>query len=675
VTLRENITTALLQFSEKDLYTAGVNLFDVLGYNTSRTERIDDNTFKGFAEMFIQDRDGFKAYKALVEEWKQVEFLFQLSETEMSSQIDLFDTKEFNENIMESYAFFAIELSGETYTRGQLAQITREFNKLFDMPILIIFRHGSFISLAIINRRRNLIDEKKDVLTRITLIKDINTVDTHRAHKDILHEFSFEQLNSHSTIHSFVHLQQAWENVLSTSELNKNFYKDISDWYYNALQQIKLPRRPEYMSKDEHAKNFLVRLLSRMIFCWFLKEKGLIDKELLELENNNHVRYPIVKDINDQDFLNSNSYYRGILQNIFFKALNQQKKTGKKDFKWTRYLPDDFNYSKFTTIPYLNGGLFDILKNEDNAEETIDDKVMAVPNHLFYGEGGLNRILANYKFTVEENTPLEEDIALDPELLGMVFENLLAELDPNLEQSTVNSIRRQTGSYYTPRKVIQEMVNESLYLYLINYFKKHSLLKNDFQNEVHQMIYKDEVNVNDEAFCHAVVDALDNIRILDPACGSGAFPMGMLHRMVDILNIVDVKNVYWLDKQLEKVDILYREEFKRELSAHFDNYTRKLGIIKNCIYGIDIQPLAIQISKLRFFISLLIDQKTEQGINPMPNLETKLICANSLKSMDNDNLFAFDINELREARETYYRPDISQIRYNKFRKLKKRPEK
>jgi len=137
--------------------------------------------------------------------------------------------------------------------------------------------------------------------------------------------------------------------------------------YYNALHQIKLPRRPEYMSKEEHAKNFLVRLLSRMIFCWFLKEKGLIDRELLELENNNGIRYPVLKDINDANFLDSNSYYRGILQNIFFKSLNQEKKRGKKDFKWTRYLPDDFDYVNLPNTLF-EGGLFDILKAEDNAE-------------------------------------------------------------------------------------------------------------------------------------------------------------------------------------------------------------------------------------------------------------------------------------------------------------------
>jgi len=668
---REIIKKALLQFDKKDLYDAGLNLFQKLGYNTSRRDRLDINSFKGFADMYIQGDTSFRLTEDQTKEWSQVELLFQLTEAEMRQQLDMFDTREYDGSIMESYVFFAIELIGSSYTRSQLSQITREVNKLFLMPVMILFKYGECISLGIINRRKNLLDPEKDVITRVTLIKDIKTATPHCAHLSILEDFSFEKLNAQSHLRSFVHLQQAWESVLSTSELNQSFYKDITGWYYDALHQIKLPRKPAYMSKDEHAKNFLVRLLARIIFCWFLKEKGLIDKELLELENNNKIRYPLLKDISDKNFLKSNSYYRGILQNVFFKALNQEKKRGKKDFKWTRYLPDDFDYHKFTSIPYLNGGLFDILKEEDNAQETIEEGAIAIPNSIFYGEmptasnnqrihiRGLNQILAAYKFTVEENTPLEEDVALDPELLGMVFENLLAELDPNLEQSAVNSIRKQTGSYYTPRKVIQEMVNESLFLYLANYLQRHYPTINNQRERVNKLLFQNEVYENDTGFCQAVVEALDRIRVLDPACGSGAFPMGMLHRMVELLRIVDSDNKHWLEKQLEKTDSLYREEFKTELALHLDDYTRKIGIIKNCIYGIDIQPLAIQISKLRFFISLLIDQNTVREISPMPNLETKLICANSLKNLETSTLFDFDTRQLQEAREVYYRPNIT----------------
>jgi type I restriction-modification system DNA methylase subunit/DNA polymerase IIIc chi subunit len=316
--------------------------------------------------------------------------------------------------------------------------------------------------------------------------------------------------------------------------------------------------------------------------------------------------------------------------------------------------------------------------DEDNTKESIEDSVIKIPNFLFYGieelveieknkklklenveHKGLNGVLKSYKFTLDENTPFEEDIALDPEMLGLVFENLLAELDPNLEESTIKSIRKQTGSYYTPRKVIFEMVNDSLNLYLSKFISENYAEIPDIKSKVNNLVYNNSVSENDLNFENAVVDGLDQYKILDPACGSGAFPMGMLHRMVDLLKLVDHNNEKWVEMKLKNVDRVQRPEFQKVLTSHLDDYGRKLGIIRDSIYGIDIQPLAVQITKLRFFISLLIDQKTEKGITPMPNIETKIICANSLKNIHAD-LFSHDIIEnLIDARTCYYQPDIS----------------
>jgi len=135
--------------------------------------------------------------------------------------------------------------------------------------------------------------------------------------------------------------------------------------------------------------------------------------------------------------------------------------------------------------------------------------------------------------------------------------------------------------------------------------------------------------------------------------------MGMLHRIVDILKLVDQDNSKWLKQKLRNVDSAQRVEFEKVLKKHMDDYSRKLGIIRDSIYGIDIQPLAVQITKLRFFISLLIDQNTDRGITPMPNIETKIICANSLKNIQADLFSADAIDRLTDARARYYQPDIS----------------
>ena len=188
--IRQRIEAALLKFGEDSVYDAGLNLFEELGYNTSRRARLDDNNFKCFSEMYIQNNLSFSPIKAMTDEWSQVELLFQLSEAEMHLQLDIFDTEKYDNAIMESYVFFAIELTGFSYTRGQLAQITREVNKLFPMPVMILFKHKTTITLAVINRRLHKRDESKDVLEKVTLIKDIRVSNPHRAHTEILVDLS-----------------------------------------------------------------------------------------------------------------------------------------------------------------------------------------------------------------------------------------------------------------------------------------------------------------------------------------------------------------------------------------------------------------------------------------------------------------------------------------------------
>ena len=221
-----------------------------------------------------------------------------------------------------------------------------------------------------------------------------------------------------------------------------------------------------------------------------------------------------------------------------------------------------------------------------------------VPNVLFFDpEYGVFSILNRYNFTIEENTPNEQQVALDPELLGKVFENLLGAYNPETKETA----RNQSGSFYTPREVVNYMVDESLVAYLGDSELVRSLLDDGF-------VY-DNGNADEYSLIAAKLKA---IKILDPACGSGAFPMGLLNRIVDILE---------------------------RISPEESIYQLKLSLIENCIYGIDIQSIAVQISKLRFFISLICDcekdpAKPNFGIPTLPNLETKFVCANSLISAD-----------------------------------------
>lgn len=725
MTIREKITAALLQFGKKDLYDAGLNLFDVLGYNTSRTERLEDNSFKGFADMFIQDRAGFNADKALINEWQQVEFLFQLSEAEMSSQVDMFDTKEFNGSIIESYAFFAIDLKAETYTRSQLAQITREFNKLFDMPAMLVFKHGSTLTLSVINRRLHKRDKSKDVLEKVTLIKDIRLTDPHRAHVEILVDLSFEELHRKYSFSNFVALHESWTKCLDSKELSKRFYQELANWYFWAMDKVSFP---DDIEKDPDVRNAtnLIRLITRIIFVWFIKEKSLVPDALF----NRSYLSKVLKDFNKNT--KSHSYYQAILQNLFFGTLNQKMKerafakdagypANKNEYgvkNLFRY-EDKFTLNEtevlaiFADIPFLNGGLFDCLDKEDENKKVIyvdgfsrETKKQAVlPDYLFFHEDqevdlneiygtrnkryrvkGLIDLLESYKFTITENTPLEEEIALDPELLGKVFENLLASYNPE----TQTTARKQTGSFYTPREIVNYMVDESLLAYLKQKLEENKYL--DCEDELRQLLsYSEEPHCFDEKQTDLLIKAIDDCKILDPACGSGAFPMGMLHKLVHVLHKLDPENMKWKEQQIVKVenyikdaetfpDAGIREKVIHDLqqtlqdieeSFNTDNneldYGRKLYLIENCIYGVDIQPIAVQIAKLRFFISLIIDQKKQSskenlGIRSLPNLETKFVAANTLIGLEKPagqgllrNLEIVKLeNELKELRHQYF---------------------
>ena len=272
-------------------------------------------------------------------------------------------------------------------------------------------------------------------------------------------------------------------------------------------------------------------------------------------------------------------------------------------------------------------------------------------------------MLKRYKFTVEENTPIEQEVALDPELLGNVFENLLAAFNPEtrdvvrkqtqLEKSKTE--RNKTGSYYTPRTVVDYMVDEALVASLaVNATPKNDDMES-WQDRLRNLLdYKDAIDDASELFekeeVQSIVTAIAEIKVLDPAVGSGAFPMGILHKLTLALQRIDPDNQYWQALQKESAmkrtheayETKYQEERDAELleiSETFERYSsdfgRKLYLIQNSIFGVDIQPVACQIAKLRFFISLAVEQDPDRkadnfGIKPLPNLETNFIVANTL---------------------------------------------
>ena len=399
---KQAIVDALKKFQTSPFGEAASGLLGVLGYTSKKRLALKPNTLGTFLATFSQGRSLNERY-ALPSEWKSVDFLFQITDEEIRAAANMqfeFQSKgAFNSAIINSYLFIAIELNGEHYSRSALAGITREVNKLFDMPALIFFRHGATITLAVINRRLHKREPGKDVLEKVTLIQDIRMANTHRAHIEILYDLSLGALHQKYPFTNFVGLHEAWQKTLDTSELNKRFFQDLANWYFWALPQVRFPKNAPKDADGQDSLS-LIRLITRVIFCWFLKEKGLLPSALFD----EHKIPELLLDVN----LKESTYYKAILQNLFFATLNQEM--GKREFRKTgqnfmahnvyRYRsllrsPNDL-LTLLSQIPFMNGGLFECLDKTLGTKENPqyiridgfsdrDDNVLKIPNSLFWG--------------------------------------------------------------------------------------------------------------------------------------------------------------------------------------------------------------------------------------------------------------------------------------------------
>ncbi len=714
--IKQNIENALNNFldDQQSLRNTATELLNTLGYHSGfvSSDEIDKPRYERIK------KDAEKTAKAsdrlCPEDWEPFSQVMQVTDAEINAQLTeespSFETKAIKTNLRESYMFIAMPLTGESYTRTQLSNIMRFMSMRIPQPFMVMFRYESVLTLGIINRRQSKRDDKKQVLEKVTLIKDINLYDPKRAHIEIAYDLYLRNLinNKDRKVHNFDTLHDAWEVILNTEALNERFYGELEEWYDWAITECKFP--------DKENKMQVIRMLTRILFIWFLKEKDLVKelvpKDIFKVEGARVY-------LKDFDYETSD-YYQAILQNLFFATLNtpitdrefrisnDTDTTITEQDSYPEYNEDHRNSNKYRyedllqnpkgflehlkQVPFVNGGLFDSLdsfKAKTAGGKRVDcftdwhnhRKQLHVPAKLFFERGtGLYEIFENYKFTVEENTPVDQEVALDPELLGQVFENLLGVYNPETEELA----RKETGSFYTRRNVVDYMVDEALIAYFlqkvtpgdgdINFLEdrlREDLLAYDLLGEKNKsndhMIYDSEIK--------PMVQAIDDLKILDPAVGSGAFPMGILNKLVLILKKLDPKNKLWKQQQIEQANNFTDPTSRKgslevidevfSAANQYNNYGRKLYLIQNSIYGVDIQPIAVTIAKLRFFISLVIEQKPNEipsknyGIRPLPNLETKFVVANTLIGLNKlqdpelqEELFTDTIQELQNKIET-----------------------
>ena len=409
-----------------------------------------------------------------------------------------------------------------------------------------------------------------------------------------------------------------FEEAFSVEKLSKEFFKNYKESYDDFVQFLtgkrygrkgnkyeeQIIHEPNWQltalfNKDEkQARDFCKRMMGRIVFLYFIQKKGWLAVKQGQKWGEG-----------DQDYLfhlfntssNKDDFYARELVPLFFNRLNNE---------------DSENMARELRFPYLNGGLFD---------DSHDRKY----NKLFLPEDIFNRLFEtfnNYNFTIYEDAPDEHTVAVDPEMLGHIFENLLED-------------NKDKGAFYTPKEIVHYMCKESLKAYLFahdEHFSDSDLAQSAIDKIIQQQELSNDEKQYAEKNAYKIIAALEEVKICDPAIGSGAFPMGLLQEIFNAL--------------------IYLQELKGFKKGVSDADIKK-HIIEESIYGVDIDAGAVDIARLRFWLSLVVDEQEPQ---PLPNLDFKIVCANTLiplgdiKELDLNAKAALAVRELEELRHEFF---------------------
>ncbi|MFW6172778.1 MAG: Eco57I restriction-modification methylase domain-containing protein, partial [Elusimicrobiota bacterium] len=389
------------------------------------------------------------------------------------------------------------------------------------------------------------------------------------------------------------------EKAFSVEQVTKEFYQEYRKLFDKLCKELNQNRVFQMIKETKRidTTNFAKKLLGQIVFLYFIQKKGWLGVPINKKWGEG-----------DRDFLThvfekakgeKRNFFNDYLEVLFYNTLNNPRRE-----------EVDPSYSKLLhcRIPFLNGGLFEPMKGYD-----WENSLLLLNNDLFSNtaDTGILDVFNRYNFTVKEDEPLEKEVAVDPEMLGKVFENLLEE-----------NLRKGKGAYYTPREIVHYMCQESLINYLITESKIDEkkirnlvtrdmvLTKEDIKeamrNEKTKKRLSNRVLTFWEEEAKRLEEILKDIKVVDPACGSGAFLVGMLQEIVKARQVLQL----FTDKE-------------------FNEYKLKKETIQSCIYGVDIDPGAIEIAKLRLWLSLVVDYELEE-IEPLPNLDYKVMQGNSL---------------------------------------------
>ena len=332
----------------------------------------------------------------------------------------------------------------------------------------------------------------------------------------------------------------------------KRFVKEKGKWVEKSIGQPSEEYISIFEENDKSVRDFVKKMLGRIVFLHFLqKKKWLCDDE-------NYLQNLFKKS-------DKSNYLESVLEPLFFGVLNTKSEDRKVLFENENW--DLSLLKEWENVPYLNGGLFE--------KDELDKKTVVFPENLF---SDLFDFFSQYNFTIDENAPNDSEVGIDPEMLGKIFENLLED-------------NKDKGAFYTPKEIVQYMCRESLIAYLC---EKHK----DDEEGIRSLVEHHITDWNEDTR-KKILNFLKDVKICDPAIGSGAFPMGLLNELYQCrLALGEEKSV----------------NIKKE-------------IIQNNIYGVDIEKGAVDIARLRFWLALVVEEEIAE---PLPNLDYKIMQGNSL---------------------------------------------
>jgi type I restriction-modification system DNA methylase subunit len=448
----------------------------------------------------------------------------------------------------------------------------------------------------------------------------------------------------------------ALEDAFSVEAVTKEFftkYAELFEDLHAALEKMAAKDktlRDEFAAKGVNTVDFAKKLMGQIVFLYFLQKKGWLGVKRGQPWGSGPRDF--LRRLANGDYGAYANFFNDLLEPLFYDTLATERGAE----AWSKR----FN----CRIPFLNGGLFEPVGDYDWRKTDVILPNKLFTNRDFVEEGitgtGVLDVFDRYNFTVNEAEPLEKEVAIDPEMLGKVFENLIED-----------NRRKGLGAFYTPREIVHYMCQESLINYLDTALNadKQQVPRADLETLIYEgeqishyeavtTTYKIKMPKSIEKYAQEIDDALANIAVCDPAVGSGAFPVGM---MTEIVRARLALNPYFDDST-------------KRTPYHFKRHA-----IQYCLYGVDIDAGAVEIAKLRLWLSLVVDEEDVEHINPLPNLDYKIVAGNSLLGFPFKSQRLGEIEKLKQkffdetdhAKKAQWKVQIDQLLAASFAASKK----